>query len=78
MPASTFPAPSLFVRPNGEADIAAESPDDMLWYHRATPGGPWPGAQAGYPPGGSCKLVAMVSRAPARQSSSPNDERRPS
>jgi hypothetical protein len=33
------------VRPDGEADIAVEGPDNSLLYYHATPGAPWTGEQ---------------------------------
>jgi hypothetical protein len=40
-PVSAVSAPSIFVRPTGEADIVAQGQDNSLWYYHATPGGPW-------------------------------------
>ena len=38
---TTYSAPSIFVRSNGEADIVAEGANDTLQYYFATPGNPW-------------------------------------
>ncbi len=36
-----FSAPSIFVRPNGEADIVVQGPNNSLMYYHATPGSGW-------------------------------------
>ena len=55
-PVSADSAPSIFVRPTGEADIVAQGQDDSLWYYHAMPGGSWdrfqiarPGTTTGAP-----------------------------
>lgn len=40
-PGTTFSAPAIFVRSDGEADIVAEGPDNSLLYYHATPGSAW-------------------------------------
>jgi hypothetical protein len=40
-PGTTYSAPSIFVRPDGEADIVAEGPGNSLLYYHATPGSAW-------------------------------------
>ena len=44
-PLTTYSAPSLFVRPTGEADIAAQGPDNTLVYYYAMPGANWASIQ---------------------------------
>jgi hypothetical protein len=38
-------ASSIFVRPDGEADIVARGPGNTLMYHWAAPGSPWRNTQ---------------------------------
>jgi hypothetical protein len=38
-------ASSIFVRPDGEADVVARGPGNTLMYHWATPGSPWHSTQ---------------------------------
>jgi hypothetical protein len=38
---TTFSAPSIFVRPNGEADIVAHGSGSSVQYLRASPNLPW-------------------------------------
>ena len=38
-------ASSIFVRPDGEADIVARGPGNTLMYHWATPGSAWRNTQ---------------------------------
>jgi hypothetical protein len=38
---TTYSAPAIFVRSDGEADVVAEGPDNSLLYYHATPGGAW-------------------------------------
>jgi hypothetical protein len=40
-PGTTYSAPSIFVRPDNEADIVAEGPDNSLLYFHATSGSAW-------------------------------------
>jgi hypothetical protein len=40
-PGTTYSAPAIFVRSDGEADIVAEGPDNSLLYFHATPGSAW-------------------------------------
>jgi hypothetical protein len=37
----TFSEPSIFVRPDGEADIVVQGPKQSLLYYWATPGSLW-------------------------------------
>jgi hypothetical protein len=42
---TTFSAPFVFVRSNGEADIVAQGPNDSLMYYWAASGSNWSSVQ---------------------------------
>lgn len=41
---------SIFVRPDGEADVVARGTGDSLMFYWAAPGSPWHSAQISPPP----------------------------
>ncbi len=44
---TTFSAPSMFVRPSGEADIVIQGPNNSLIVYHTTPNGSWSSTQIG-------------------------------